>query len=304
MTTDLSAFKGNSLVSSDAFARMMALNKRLGGGAGGMRRISIRGGRFREMINGEQVRVNSSGQLNLVILDSSPIGRTYFEGVYDPENPTAPTCWSADSETPAADVPADQRKATACRNCPMNIKGSGQGNNSRACRFNLRLAVALENNYSDVYQLQLPATSLFGDAKDGKMGMQAYARFMDANGLPVGAVVTTAYFDENSETPKLYFKPARPLEDEDELPQVLELMQHPDVKRATDLTVQVASTESADAPASEGAKTKAKAKAKAEPETEPDAGEDDGSEPAKVARKAETTKPVKVAELVAAVWDD
>jgi hypothetical protein len=233
---DLSAFEGNALVSSDAFKRMMELNKALSGGGGATsRRISIRGGRFREMVNGEQVNVNSSGSLNVVVLGTSKIGRTYFEGTYDPENPSGPTCWSADSETPAADVPAEKRKAAACRNCPMNIKGSGQGN-GRACRFNQRLAVAIEGQYDKVYQLQLPATSLFGDAKDNKYGMQAYARFMDARGFPVSAVVTTAYFDENSETPKLFFKAARPLNDQ-ELVQVEALMNDPDVKKATTLTV-------------------------------------------------------------------
>jgi len=236
MTMDLSAFEGNALVSSDAFKRMMEVNKSLSGGEGGTgRRISIKGGRFREIVNGEQVNVNSSGSLNLVVLGTSKIGRTYFEGTYDPENPTGPTCWSADSETPAAEVPADKRKASKCRDCPMNIKGSGQGN-SRACRFNQRLAVALEGQYEKVYQLQLPATSLFGEAKDNKYGMQAYARFMSARGFPVSAVVTTAYFDENSETPKLFFKPARPLSDE-ELTQVDTLMRDPDVEKATTLTV-------------------------------------------------------------------
>lgn len=293
MTMDLSVFKGNALVSSEAFQKMLDLNKTLSGGGGGnRRRISIKGGRFREIVGGEQVNVNSSGALNLVVLSASKIGRTYFEGVYDPDNPSAPTCWSADSEAPSPDVPADGRKAAACRSCPMNIKGSGQGN-SRACRFNQRLAVALEGSYEKVYQLQLPATSLFGDADGNKMGMQAYARFMEANGLPIGAVVTTAYFDENSETPKLFFKPARPL-DEGELAEVQALISDPDVEDAITLTVYQTDGDASDTPA----QAPAPAAKEAEPAQKPVA------EPVKTAAKpALAAEPQALNKLVQA-WDD
>lgn len=294
MTMDLTAFKGNSLINSEAFQRMLDLNKKLSGGSGGTsRRISIKGSRFREIVNGEQVRVNSSGSLNMVVLSASAIGRTYFEGAYDPENPAAPTCWSADSEKPSPDVPSENRKAAACRDCPMNIKGSGQGN-SRACRFSQRLAVALEGTYDKVYQLQLPATSLFGDAKNGHMGMQAYARYMDANGFPVSAAVTTAYFDENSETPKLFFKPARPLEEE-ELTQVATLAEDPDVERAVTLTVY--QRDEGDAPAASKPQSTATPKAAAP-------SDDVVEEPAKVASKpAPAAEPQQLSNLVQA-WDD
>ena len=293
MTMDLSVFKGNALVSSDAFQKMLELNKTLSGGGGSTRRrISIKGGRFREMVGGEQVNVNSSGALNLVVLSASKIGRTYYEGVYDPDNPSGPTCWSADSEAPSPDVPADGRKAAACRSCPMNIKGSGQGN-SRACRFNQRLAVALEGSYEKVYQLQLPATSLFGDADGSKMGMQAYARFMEANGLPIGAVVTTAYFDENSETPKLFFKPARPL-DEGELAEVQALVSDPAVEDAITLTVYQTDGAASDTPA----QAPAPAAKEAAPAQEPVA------EPVKTAAKpAPAAEPQALNKLVQA-WDD
>lgn len=297
MTMDLSVFKGNALVSSDAFQKMLELNKTLSGGGGSTRRrISIKGGRFREIVGGEQVNVNSSGALNLVVLSASKIGRTYYEGVYDPDNPSGPTCWSADSEAPSPDVPADGRKAAACRSCPMNIKGSGQGN-SRACRFNQRLAVALEGSYEKVYQLQLPATSLFGDADGSKMGMQAYARFMEANGLPIGAVVTTAYFDENSETPKLFFKPARPL-DEGELAEVQALVSDPAVEDAITLTVYQTDRDASDTSAQAPAPAAKDAAPAQEPVAEPVA------EPVKTAAKpAPAAEPQALNKLVQA-WDD
>jgi hypothetical protein len=317
MTTDITTFKSNALVSADLFKKLMDMNKTLAGGTGGTsRRISIKGGRFREMVNGEQVRVNSSGSLNVVMLATSKIGRTYYEGTYDPENPSAPTCWSPDSEKPDAAVPAEQRKANACRDCPMNIKGSGQGD-GRACRFSARLAVAIEGSYDKVYQIQLPATSLFGDAKDNKMGMQAYAKYMTANETPLIAVVTQMYFDENSETPKLYFRPLRPLDNE-ELQEILQLAEHADVQKAITLTVyqQDKGDESGSGSKSYNPKKQAieiedapKAEKKSAPKKDPEQLEmkfdAPVEEPKRVEAKATTTAeaPEKLDSVLSA-WDD
>ena len=304
MSTDLSAFKGNSLISSDLFEQLMRVNKTLagGGGGGGSRRISIKGGRFREIVNGEQLHVNSSGSMNIIVLSTSKIGRTYFEGAYDPDSTNGPTCWSQDSEKPDAAVPAESRKATACRDCSMNIKGSGQGE-GRACRFNVRLAIALEGSLDKVYQLQLPATSLFGEAKEGKMGMQAYAKFLDANDMPIIGLVTTMYFDENSETPKLYFKPARPLNDE-ELRAVLALAEHPDVTKATTLTVYQRDNGGASGgSASYNPKTE-KIELVADEEA-PAPKVQDVEEPKRVSAKAEEPKPTTDGvNGVLLAWDD
>jgi len=206
---------GNPLVNSDLFKSLRDMNKTLaGGGGGGGKRISIKGNKFRLFVDGEQVSVSKDDHLNIVVVNVAPISRTYYEGTYDPNNTSAPTCWSADTKTPSPDVPADQRKASRCTDCPMNVKGSGQGD-SRACRYNQRLAITLEGKPDEVYQLQLPATSLFGDGKNGKMPMQAYAKFLDAHNTPIIAVMTQMSLDENSETPKLFFKAVRPLTEEE-----------------------------------------------------------------------------------------
>ena len=141
---ELSLFEGgNSLVSSDLFKQLQETDDNLSGGAGGgSRRISLRGGRFREIVGGEQVNVKSDGFLNMVIVNAAKLSRTFYAGQYDPENPSAPTCWSPDTQAPSPDVPKDQMQAARCMDCPQNIKGSGQGE-SRACRFSQRLAVML-----------------------------------------------------------------------------------------------------------------------------------------------------------------
>jgi len=239
MAEQLSLFEGgNSLVSSDLFKQLQQVDDNLAGGSGGgsgLRRISLRGGRFREMVNGDQVNVKNDGFINVIVVNAAPISRTFYSGQYDPENPSAPTCWSPDTDAPDSAVPADQRQAKRCMDCKQNVKGSGQGE-SRACRYQQRIAVLLEGDMENVYQLQLPATSVFGKPVDGKMGMQAYAQYLRAHKTPSIAVVTQMYFDENSDTPKLFFKPVRPLE-EAELEQAIKARDSDDAIRAITLTV-------------------------------------------------------------------
>ena len=235
--SDMTLFEGNSLVSSDLFKKLQETDDNLTGGSGGIKshRISLRGGRFRELVNGEQVNVKSDGFLNVVVINAAKLSRTYYKGAYDAENPSAPTCWSPDTQTPSSDVPKDQMQASRCMDCPQNIKGSGQGE-SRACRFSQRLAILLEGQMDTVYQLQLPATSIFGEARDGNMGMQAYAKYLKAHKTPSIAVVTQMSFDENSDTAKLFFKAVRPL-NEDELNQAVSMKDSEDAIKAITLTV-------------------------------------------------------------------
>ena len=186
--------------------------KNLAGNTGsGGKRISIKGGVFRMLVNGEEIAVNEERAMNVIIINSSPVGRTFYEGTYgEGEAAKPPACWSPDGAKPSPDVKAPQ--ASTCMSCPQNIKGSGQGD-SRACRYNQRLAVLLEGDLDgDIFQLQLPATSIFGSADQGqKMPMQAYARFLAQYKIPVGAVVTEMRFDTSSATPKLTFSATRPL---------------------------------------------------------------------------------------------
>ena len=301
--SEVDMFKGNSLVSSDLFAKLKDLNDNLSGGAGSgaqNRRISLRGGKFRQVVNGEEMRVSKNDSMEMVIIDAAKIARTYYKGTYDPKNPEPPVCWSADTNAPAADVPEDQRQAARCMDCPQNIKGSGAGQ-GRACRFSQRLAIAFPQKLDEVYQLQLPATSIFGDAENGKMPMQAYAKFLRANDMPAVAIVTEMYFDENSEVPKLFFKPVRPLTEE-ELEKAIEMREHQDTKRAITMTVaqtdgvqKVTVQEEAPKPAPKKRVNAIKAEVEDEPV----------EEPKKVAKKTEPPPAEDdLGDIVDSLWDD
>lgn len=190
-----------------------ATTKTLMGGSGGSnRRISIEGGVFRMIVNGEEMAVNEERAMNIVIVAAAAsINRQYYVGTYVKGVATPPTCWSADGKTPSDEAEAAQ--GSSCASCPQNIAGSGQGE-SRACRFQQRLAVVLEGEIDGpVYQLALPATSLFGkgEANNTKLPLQAYSRFLVQNGAPITGVVTEMRFDTQAATPKLTFKAVRPL---------------------------------------------------------------------------------------------
>jgi hypothetical protein len=276
--SELTLFENTSIANSDLFKQLQQedeAGKNLAGGAGGMRRISIRGGKFREIVGSEQVAVSKDDMLHCVIVNAAKVSRTYYAGTYDPANSAPPTCWSADTQTPAPDVPEEQRMSARCMDCKMNVKGSGQGD-SRACRFSQRIAVVLEGQLDRVYQLQLPATSVFGESKDGKMPMQAYARFLQAHNTPAIAVLTAMYFDESSATPKLFFKPVRALTEE-ELKVVAPLGKHPDTVRAITMSVGKKNVESAPALAS--------------PKKEESPAPAAEAEPVKVVKKNSTPKP-------------
>jgi len=303
--SDLDIFKGNALVNSDLFKSLLDMNKKMAGGTGAAgRRISIRGGKFRMLVDGEQVSVSKSDTMNMVILNAADVARTYYEGTFDAENPSAPKCWSADTRAPAPEVPAEDRMADRCADCPMNIKGSGQGE-SRACRFSQRLAVALEGELDTVYQLQLPATSIFGTATGNNMGLQAYVKFLSAHNTPAIAVMTEMRFDEDANTPKLYFRPVRGLE-ESELPTVLEARDGEDAKKA--ITFTVSQTDKVEKPKAEKPKVEPKAEPKpAKAKVEEPEDEEVIEEPKKVSKaKAEAPEP-KTADKLASIidgWDD
>ena len=205
-----------------------------------MNRISIREKTFRGL--------PTEGLTNVpvVIVGVAFVSRIYYKDAYSSEKVAKPTCWSSNNETPALDVPENQRESARCIDCTQNIRGSGRGT-GRACRFVQRLALVLEDDLETVYQLQLPPTSIFGDAVRGGMPLRAYARYLEARETPFVALVTSMYFDAESDTPKLFFRPVRPLE-EQELETVKGMMDHEDTTKALTLNVTPAVEDRSESP--------------------------------------------------------
>jgi hypothetical protein len=266
--------------------------KALMGGGGGTKRISIEGGVWRMMVNGKEVARNEERVMNVVIVAAAPkVSRTYYAGVYKKGVATPPDCWSADGEVP--DAKAKNPQSKSCKDCPQNIKGSGQGD-SRACRFSQRLAVVLENDIGgDVYQLTLPSQSIFGEGEPGKWPLQTYAKMIGSKGVPITSVVTEMRFDTNSATPKLTFKPVKFLET-DEFNTALGKGKTGDAIKAITMTVAQVDGVDSEVPAQETEKAEA-------PKVEAEAVE----EPVKRAsKKDEAPAPKKDLTKILEEWDD
>ena len=193
-----------------------------------MRRLSIRGGSFTAIHSDTQEVIG--GSVNVIIVNAAPVSRSYFGDKFDPNKSTAPVCWSDDTQRPSSDVNHNNMQSSRCMDCTQNVRGSGD-NGGRACRFQQRLAVVFEGDIEEVYQLQIPANSIFGRAQGGNMGMQEYARHLSAHDTQVTSVVTNITFDGDSVVPKLYFKPIRPIDSKDGIT-VSRMVVHEDTKRA------------------------------------------------------------------------
>ena len=208
-----------------------------GGGVSSTKRISIKGGVFRLVAGGKEIAAIDDRHLEVIIVKAAPkVSRIFYAASYDADNVTGPDCWSNDGERP--DASSQNKQSDACISCPKNQAGSGQGN-SRACRYQQRLAVVLANNPSgDVMQLTLPATSVFGKEEGDKRPLQAYARYLAVQNPPVNPeqIVTEMRFDTKAESPKLFFKPVRWLTD-DEYEVIKEQAESADAQRAVVMTV-------------------------------------------------------------------
>jgi hypothetical protein len=325
--SNIALFSGSNVPAFVKKAELSSLTKALAGGGGAQgKRISIKGGVFRLMVDGKEVAAIEERYLDVVLVAAAPkVSRTFYMKSYDSENPAGPDCWSADGETP--DKSAASPQSDRCATCPQNVKGSGQGD-SRACRFNQRLAVVLVNDIEgDVMQLQLPAASIFGKAEGENMPLQAYARVMAAQNANVDMVVTRLKFDTKSESPKLFFKPMRWLT-EDEYATAQEKGQSPDAQAA--ITMTVAQMDKVPTPTLEGKRPTPATKpapAAQEEEDEPPApapkrgrptkaeaeakkaaaaaeAEEDTPEPPVKKEAKETVAPKSTLAKLAAEWDD
>lgn len=180
------------------------LTKALAGGTQN-RRISIRGGRFRLVINGEEVSKTDRPELDVVVAAGrKENSRIFYAKAYNPKEITPPDCWSDDGVTPHSK--AENRQADTCANCPQNIAGSGT-NGTRACRYQKRLAVVLANDPGNgLFQLTLPSQSIFAKGDMDSMGFDQYAKYIAGNGKNINMVVTRMSFDEDSDVPVLKFR--------------------------------------------------------------------------------------------------
>lgn len=226
--SNLTLFQSGNLVAPDYLNDSIDETTKDLIGFSSIKRISIRNGAFHVISGGKEVLTSEENSLKVVIVRVAPkTSRTYYEGQYQEGSNAPPDCWSNDGETP--DSNCNNRQSNACATCRQNMAGSGTREESRACRFNRRIAVVLEDQIlttGEIYQMIIPATSLFGEGENGKMTLQQYAEFLQKNGVGVTAVVTEMKFDRSGSNPKLVFRADRYVKKE-EYDQIVQFKDHP-----------------------------------------------------------------------------
>jgi hypothetical protein len=207
-----------------------------GGGVGGTKSISLKGGVFRKKVGSKEVAVNEERHMNIIFVKMAHTpSRTYYPGTYKEGEKTSALCWSSDSKVPDASVRKPQAKS--CDTCPFSVKGSGNGGQGAACKLSWRTAVVLpQDPGGDVMQLNLSAISSFGKEDGGKWPFRPYVQMLANNNISAGKVVTKMQFDTKSPVPKVLFSPVAPIS-----PETLEIIQRqaksPAAEAAVKLTV-------------------------------------------------------------------
>jgi hypothetical protein len=215
MSNELDVFSQGSTAVAQHSRRDDGFTANITGSSVTAKRISIRGSKFRLMINGKEVEKSNQDALDVVIVNASPhVHRMYFSKAYVPgEKMPPPSCWSSDSQRP--DDTVVEKQADTCLACPQNIKGSG-ANGTKACRFSRRIAVVRADDLNgDVYQMTLPAQSIFGNGTKDCRPLHEYTDYVRANGENLMSVVSRVSFDEDSSSTKVGFKAIKRLSDEE-----------------------------------------------------------------------------------------
>ena len=113
--------------------------------------FSIRGGQL--SWGGSPV---PGSQMGCVIL-ASTIERVYYEGAFDPKNPSSPTCYAFGDDlndmVPFAQV--ETKQSDKCSSCPQNEWGTSNSGVGKACRELRRLALISGGSYDGTGRFQM-----------------------------------------------------------------------------------------------------------------------------------------------------
>tara|TARA_R110000824_G_scaffold69133_1_gene178052 strand:- start:976 stop:1881 length:906 start_codon:yes stop_codon:yes gene_type:complete len=201
-------------------------------------------GSWEMKLGSESQRHIESKDLNVIIVGVAPhVSRAFYEDAYSPGFAKPPVCWSADSIKPSHAITDPQ--ADTCAECQKNIKAAG---GSKPCRFFRRIAVVSPDDITgQIYQMQLPATTIFPQTEGTNMAFNGYVKFLNSKNTPIDRVVTQMYFDEGVSYGKLFFTAVEFVSEEDT--KILEtLADAPEIQEAITTSYASKSTEDAKSP--------------------------------------------------------
>ena len=128
-----------------------------------------------------------NNEMAVIILDSI-FENVFYEGEYDPNNPTPPTCFAFGREELTvgphqAVIDKGQDQHTNCQGCPMNQWGTAEKGRGKACRNTRRLGVIPAGEFTKTGFSPFTDTAHYKDATVGFMklpvtSIKGYATFV------------------------------------------------------------------------------------------------------------------------------
>ena len=181
---------------------------------GSVPRISLKGKKFRFLVDGEEVK-KTAEPITVVILGVQPehgMAKTFYKGKYNPNDSGPPECSSENGIRPDSWVSEPQ--SSSCSTCEQNVWGSAtamSGKKAKACRDSKRLWVVEPDEIEGgkLYILNITISSL--------KAVSEYGKTLISNQLPMAAVMTKVTIDEESDFPMMTFELAGVLEEKDGL---------------------------------------------------------------------------------------
>jgi hypothetical protein len=146
-------------------------------------RISIKGGRFTLIDAGGTKYPWPNLTLPVIVVGANPKkSKVYYDGPYDPEGTTPPTCFSDNGIAPSMN--ATRKMARTCAECELGAWGSDvsqmTGKPTKACDDKKKLAVIVIGDTAQLtYELQIPPATL--------KNLNKYAAFVGSNSTPDGS---------------------------------------------------------------------------------------------------------------------
>lgn len=167
-------------------------------------RLSIKGQKFR-WVQGEE-ESKKFNQVDVIVVGVDPEGgrmnKAFYEGAYDPSNPSPPDCSSINGVVP--DKWVTDPKASVCARCPNNAFGSavnaqGQRTKGKACKDSKWLwVIKLEEIAEEsptVWCLGVPASSL--------KALSKFGREVNKTKMPLHVIHVRIELDEDFDYPVL-----------------------------------------------------------------------------------------------------
>lgn len=232
MSNDLTTIEGGQIAIPSYFDDLFGDESNVQA-KGGTPQLSIRGKLFRIIKDGEETIMRKHdpetgedaprSMINIVVINQGERGaRAYYEGEYDSSNTKGPDCFSLDGKVPSLD--AVNKQSDTCASCPQAVKGSKMtpsGYKTTACALQRRLAIVPSGNLDfDPLLLRLASTSAWdpdgkANAEKSWYAWQQYCDFLFSKGVRHTAQVVTSVKFDDTEYPKLLFKPNRLLSQEE-----------------------------------------------------------------------------------------